>query len=237
MTMTMTTPDLGEDLSRFRYHTGATLRRLEPDEPCRVLFRDIGPLAMALFLRGQLQRLSGPYAPILYTRTADYREPYVDYEPIGRLVFLRPKLLRPWNSGVPTIFVASLRQQVDQRSIGFIPPHVELHAAEDLLRGVENIESLRDAFGERCHDEVVSETIASLDRVNSDHAETEKWAEPLRRKLQSGLRAEAEWAREWLRKRGLSEGDLCSAWHRLPRQRRDRIRAAVREFDKEARAC
>src|SRR5258708_645605 len=103
----------GEDLARFRYHTGATLRRLAPDEPCRLLFRDVGPWAMARFLRGQLQRLAGPLAPILYTRTAEYREPYRDYEPVGRLVFLQPKLLTPWYSGVPTIFVASLKQCVD----------------------------------------------------------------------------------------------------------------------------
>src|SRR5262245_2252788 len=100
-----TTVDPGEDLSRFRYHTGATLRRLEEGEPCRLLFRDVGPWAMAQFLRGRLKRLAGSFAPILYSRTADYRENYVDYEPVGRLVFLQPKLLKPWDSGVPTIFV------------------------------------------------------------------------------------------------------------------------------------
>lgn len=230
-------PNLGEDLSRFRYHTGATLRPFALDEPCRILFRDIGPLAMARFLRGQLKRLSGPFAPILYTRTADYREPYVDHEPIGRLVFLQPKLLRPWDSGVPTIFVASLRQSIDPRSVGFIPAHLGLQAAETQLRGVDSAEAIREAFGGRFYDDVVRETVASLDRLNSEHAETEKWAEPLRRKLQSRLRVDAEWAREWLRKRGLSESDLCSAWHHLPRQRRDCLRAAVQEFGKEAHAC
>lgn len=235
--MTMASPEFDEDLSRFRYHTGATLRRLAPDEPCRMLFRDIGPVAMVQFLRGQLKRLSGPFAPILYTRTADYREPYLDHAPIGRLVFLQPTLLRPWDSGVPTIFVASLRQSVDPHSIGYIPAHLDLHTAESRLRGVDNIECLRDVFGGRCHDDVVAETIAALDQLNAEHAEAEKWAEPLRRKLQSRCRAETEWAREWLTKRGLSERDLCSAWHRLPRERRDRVRAAVPEFGKEALAC
>src|SRR4051812_44702343 len=116
----------GENLARFRYHTGATLRPLGEEEPCRVLFRDIGPVAMAGFLRGRLQRLAGPLAPILYTRTADYLEPYVDFEPVGRLVFLQPKKLHPWYSGVPTIFVASIHQCVDSDTIGFIPARLDL---------------------------------------------------------------------------------------------------------------
>src|SRR4051794_38782708 len=101
--------DPHDDLSRFRYHTGATLRRLGPDEPSPRLYRDVGPEAMAHFLSGQLVRLAGPFAPILYTRTASYREPYTDYEPIGRLVFPRPRELRPWFSGVADVYVAPVR--------------------------------------------------------------------------------------------------------------------------------
>jgi hypothetical protein len=71
--------DLDENLARFRYHTGATLRRLAPEEPCPRLYRDIGPQAMARFLAGRLERLAGPLAPILYSRTAAYREPYRDH--------------------------------------------------------------------------------------------------------------------------------------------------------------
>jgi len=226
-------PELGEDLSRFRYHTGATLRRLAPDEPCRLLFRDIGPVAMADFLRGRLKRLAGPFAPILYTRTADYREPYVDHEPIGRLVFLQPRLLSPWDSGVATIYVASLKQCVDPHTIGFIPAQLALADAERRLDGAADVLSLREALGGRSYDEALSETIAALDRVNAEHAETEKWAEPLRRKLQSRCRKETEGAKEWLAKHGLSESDLCTAWHHLPRTRR----ALVRERVKEAHLC
>ena len=47
--------DGSADLSRFRYHTGATLRRVEEEETCPVLFRDIGPAALATFLRGGLR--------------------------------------------------------------------------------------------------------------------------------------------------------------------------------------
>lgn len=226
--MTPPSTDLGEDLSRFRYHTGATLRRLMPDEPCRVLFRDIGPWAMAQFLRGQLKRLAGPFAPILYSRTADYREPYTDYAPVGRLVFLKPKMLRPWHSGVPAIFVASLRQSVDPRTIGFVPAHVSLADAERKLQGATDSAALREALGRSCYDDAVGETLASLDRLNSEHAESEQWAEPLRRKLQSRVHAEAQWARDWLTEHRLSESDLCTAWHHLPRERRERFRDCVR---------
>jgi hypothetical protein len=222
--------DSGEDLSRFRYHTGATLRRLAHDEPCRVLFRDIGPLAMAQFLRGRLQRLAGPFAPILYTRTAEYREPYVDYEPVGRLVFLQPKSLTPWYSGVPTIFVASLRQAVDPNTIGYIPAHVHLGDAERRLQGVADVAALREVLGRSCYDDAVAETLASLDRLNAEHAESEQGAEPLRRKLQSRQHAEAQEARDWLAEHDLSESDLCTAWHHLPRQRRERLRDSLRSL-------
>jgi hypothetical protein len=49
-----------DDLSGFRWHTGATPRPVQPGEACPVLFRDIGPAALALFLRGRLRRLAGP---------------------------------------------------------------------------------------------------------------------------------------------------------------------------------
>jgi hypothetical protein len=95
-----------DNLAGFRWHTGAPLRPLAADEPCPVLFRDLGPLAMARFLRGELRRLAGPLSPIIYLRTEEYVEPYTDYERIGRLLFLRPLALGPWHSGVPTIYVA-----------------------------------------------------------------------------------------------------------------------------------
>ena len=61
-----------DDLSGFRWNTGATLRPIAPGEPCPVLFRDIGPAALALFLRGTLPRLARPRSPIVYMRTAEY---------------------------------------------------------------------------------------------------------------------------------------------------------------------
>ena len=125
--------DMEENLARFRYHTGATLRRLAPDEPCPRLYRDIGPEAMARFLAGRLQRLAGPTAPILYCRTAAYQEPYRDYEPVGRLVFLKSRELRPWFSGVANVYVAPVRCDTRSVTVGFLPAHVDPKCRRDSL--------------------------------------------------------------------------------------------------------
>jgi hypothetical protein len=223
-----THPFQGENLARFRYHTGATLRPLAPDEPCRVLFRDVGPVAVAAFLRGRLRRLAGPLAPILYTRTADYREPYVDHGRIGRLVFLRPHALNPWFSGVPTIHVASLRQRIDPDTIGFVPGGLDLHEAEVRLAGAADFSQLREALGGREFDERVAANLAAVDRLNAEHAEAERGLEPLRRDFQSRDPAEAEAARDWLGRHALAETDLCTAWHHLPDERRAVLRDAAR---------
>ena len=219
--------NLDENLARFRYHTGATPRRLDADEPCPRLYRDIGPEAMARFLSGQLERLAGPLAPILYSRTAAYQEPYRDYEPVGRLVFLQPLELRPWFSGVANVYVAPVQCDARAVTVGFLPADVDPASAENLLDGVTNLLELRDSLGGRVYDEAVEETRLSLLRLNRDLAETEVIAEPLRRRLQSRDRRESDAAREWLAARGLGETDLCGAWHHLPRDRRARLREAL----------
>ncbi len=224
----MNRPD--EDLSRFRFHTGATLRRLAPDEPCPRLYRDIGPEAMARFLAGRLGRLAGPLAPILYTRTSGYREPYCDFEPIGRLVFLRPRELRPWFSGVADVYVAPIPRASGRVEVGFLPPHVDFSDADTLLEGVRNLADLREALGSRDYDESIAETRSGLDRLNHELAEAESIARPIRNRLQSGDRAGSDAVRDWLSRHGLDEADLCRAWHHLPRDRRDRLRAALRSF-------
>jgi hypothetical protein len=221
----MQPPD--DDLSRFRYHTGATLRRLAPDEPCPRLYRDIGPEAMAQFLAGRLRRLAGPMAPILYSRTADYREPYRDYAPVGRLVFLRPQELRPWFSGVAQVYVAPASGDATTVTVGFLPADMGTARAESLLAGVTSLSELRDALDGRAYDEAVAETKVALDRLNHELRETEVFAEPLRRRLQSRDRAESDAARDWLAGNGLDESDLCAAWHHLPPERRARLRDAL----------
>jgi hypothetical protein len=216
-----------DNLARFRYHTGATLRRLAPEERCPRLYRDIGPEAMARFLAGRLARLAGPLAPILYSRTSEFQEPYRDYEPVGRLVFLKPHELHPWFSGIAHVYVAPLSSDTGSVTVGFLPADVDPSCAETLLDGAVSLADLRDALGGRAYDEAVLETRVSLDRLNRELAETETLAEPLRRRLQSRERDLAEAARDWLDRRGLNETDLCSSWHHLPRDRRARLRDAL----------
>lgn len=133
---------------------------------------------------------------------------------------------------MPTIFVSSLREEVDRRTIGFVAPHIDLANAECMLRGATDVDALRESFGRMCYDDSVSATLTHLDQVNRECDESEKWAEPLRRKLQSRDRAQGEWAQEWLAARGLSKSDLCSAWHHLPRDRRAWLRENLCECEK-----
>lgn len=219
-----------DDLARFRWHTGATLRPLAADEPCPVLFRDVGPAALALFLRGGLRRLAGPLSPIVYMRTAAYLEPYTDYERIGRLVFLRPLTLHPWHSGLSHIYVSRAVPRVDALTIGFVPGDVALDEAARRAADLADVRSLREALGGRCYDDAAAETLSRLDRLAEELSRTEERAAPLRQRLQSAERPVREEARAAMDRAGLTESDLCTAWHHLPRERRGWIEAALRKM-------
>lgn len=216
-----------DDLSGFRWNTGATLRALAPGEVVPVLFRDVGPAALALFLRGALPRLSGPLSPIVYMRTADYVEPYTDFERTGRLAVLRPRELGAWHSGVPHIYVSRARPGVDFAAVGFIPGGVTLTEAARLVDGVKDARELREAFGGRVHDDAAAESLAQLDRLAVELARTEATADPLRKRLHSANRDVRERARAEMDRAGLTESDVCTAWHHLPRDRRAWIEEAL----------
>jgi hypothetical protein len=220
-----------EDLSGFRWHTGASLRPVGQEEVCPVLFRDIGPAALALFLRGRLRRLAGPMSPLVYMRTAEYVEPYTDHERTGRLVLLRPLLLHPWHAGNPHVYVAQAGPGIDTLTVGFIPGEVPLAEAARLAREVEDVGQLREVLGGRGYDEAVAESLLALDRLGEELARSEIQAAPLRRQLQSPDRAEREMARTAMGRVGLTEADLCAAWHHLPRERRGRIAEALCRLD------
>jgi hypothetical protein len=230
------TPIAHQDLSRFRFHTGATLRRLGCGETCPILFRDVGPQALARFLRGELRRLAGPTSPILYLRTSAYEEPYVDYERTGRLAFLQPQRLGPWHSGVSQVFVASADHLVDSVTVGFVPGNVPLELAGRMLADVRDIESLREAFGGSRYDEGRAESLECLDSLERECARAERLAEPIRRALQSGQRRPAEEARAWMERCQITDHDLCAAWHHLPPERRQLLREVLPAFPSE-RLC
>ena len=219
-----------QDLSRFRYHTGATLRPLGSGETCPLLFRDIGPRALARFLRGELRRLAGPMAPVLYLRTSAYEEPYVDYEHTGRLVFLQPSQLGPWHAGVNHVLVASADHVVDPLAVGFVPGDVPLKVAEQMLAGVRDVKGLRETFGSRRYDELRADCLASLERLAWECGRVERLVEPIRRRLQSGDRRQADEARTWMQRCQITEQDLCAAWHHLPPARREHLREVLSEY-------
>jgi hypothetical protein len=219
-----------DNLAGYSYHTGARLRPLQPGETCPVLFRDLGPLAMQRFLRGELRRLAGPLSPITYMRTEAYIEPYTDYEQIGRLIFLRPLELHPWHSGLPAIYVARAGRMAEAATIGFVPGEVGLARASWLAGEARDTRELRDILGGRRHDEAMAETIHRLEALTTDLEQTEKLAAPLRHWLQSADRGKRERAREAMERVRITENDLCAAWHHLPRSRRDWVLEALRQL-------
>ncbi|MBZ4421327.1 hypothetical protein [Myxococcus sp. RHSTA-1-4] len=209
-----------EDLRRYQFHTGAPLRPLKPDEPCPVLYRDLGPVALRRYLRGTLPRLAGPLTPLLYMRTLSFREPYTDYENTGRLVFLRPLHVQPWDSGVPGVYVARATRPVDLSTVAYCPGSIPLESVEPLAREVADAAELREALGGRVYDEAVSGALHALDGLVAEMESAETRAEPLRRALQSNQRDVRLRARDELARLGLKENDLCAAWHHVPRERR-----------------
>lgn len=222
-----------EGLARFSYHTGAPLRRLAADEPCPILFRDLGWRATKLFLRGELRRLAGPYSPITYLRTHEYVEPYTDYEETGRLVFLRPLELHPWDSGIAPIYVAPAGTVPAPEGIGFVPGGIPLDRVAAEAAHMRGYGELREALGGPAYDDAVAETVARIDRIERELTQTEPVAEPLRRALQSSDPSLRRRAADELERLGITEHDLCAAWHHIPRGRRDYLREALRLVDRE----
>jgi len=207
------------DLRRYRWHTGAELRRVDPDEPLEPLFRDVGTDALLLFLRGELRRLAGPMTPLTYTRTWRWREPYVDHEQTGRLVFLKPHALGPWHSGVEHVFVAPASVHVAPDALAYVPGDRSLEESASCLRDVRSRAELREAFGGTLYDERLAHDRARLIALHAERDESERRLRPLREALQRG---EPE-ARHTLDRLGISESVLCQAFHHVSRDARARI--------------
>ena len=219
-----------DDLSAYRWHTGAPLRRVEPYDELPTLFRDLGPVALARFLRGDLPRLAGPLTPLLYTRTARFREPYVDHERTGRVLFVDGRALGVWCSGVPDVYVARATREVPLERLAYVPGDEDFTRAAERAQGMTTASEWREAMGGPLHDERIAHDLATLDALHAELDETERLAAPLRRTLQSRSAAERAHARAAMAKLALDETDLCAAWHHLPRERRDAVREAMRQL-------
>lgn len=219
------------NLTRFRYHTGALPTRLHADEVCPVLFRDIGFEGMLRFLKGDLSRLCGAVSPITYLRTANYCEPYSDFGRTGRLMLLRPLDVAPWHSGLPTIYIAPASVLIDTTSMVFVPPDLPLTKAENLYKEMESAEEFSEAMGRGLHADAMTDTRDRLEQLQQTFQAAELRAAPLRQMFQSPAQRKRDQAREQLHKIGLTESDLCTAWHHLSDTRRDLISAALLEVE------
>lgn len=211
-------------MKQYRWHTGATLRPIGSEERVPVLFRDVGPQATARFLDGTLRRLAGPLSPISYMRSHHYVEPYVDHGRIGRLIILDPRGVGAWHSGLPHVYVAPAGPPA---AVGYVPGHWSLSDAADKLDGVRTPDEAREALGGVEHDDAIIDARTRLHALEAQLRESERKAEPLRRRLQSHRTAERAAAREEMARRGLEEADLCVAWHHLSARRRAHILTAL----------
>jgi hypothetical protein len=192
------------------------MRRVDVDEPLPPLVRDVGPVALALFLRGQLQRLAGPLTPLLYLRTTKWIEPYVDHAGTGRLLFLDPHGLDPWFSGTEGVYVADADQQPrDRETLGYLP------AGVDVPTGLRTGHDLREAIA---HDrEREAHDLAALDLLNAACAKVEAISKPLRWLRQSGSEAQRRQLQELMAAGGVDEADLCGAFHHLEDRKRETL--------------
>ena len=221
------------DLWRFSFHTGGNLRPLAPGERCPVLFRDLGLAPLARLLRNELPRLAGPMTPLLYARSAAYVEPFTDYERTGRVVLLRSGALSCWHSGVPEVYVARATAPVDWGAVGVAPGDADFGALVRTIADLRTREELREELGGPRYDELLVSEHARLQVLLDELEETETVAEPIRRRLQCARSDDRKRARDALQAADLSEVDLCTAWHHLPRSRRTALREALPRIGRE----
>ena len=205
-----------EGLGRFRYHTGATVSPLDPEEPCPILFRDIGMDGAELFLRSALSRLGGPLAPVVWMRSERWREPYTDHGRVGRIVLLQPLEARPWKAGVPHCYVAPIDAVVPEETLGFLPGGAPDPLLAGRIRDCVTVSEMREALGGRDYDTALDETRTRVRVLRDELARTEGKASSLRASLQRGDPR----ARDEMAELGVDETDLCSAWNHLPDERR-----------------
>lgn len=217
----------GHDLSKYSWHTGAKLRKIDPDENCPVLFRDLGPVGMVNFLEGKLTRLAGPMTPLTYMRDSSYDEPYVDYAEIGRIIFLKPHSIFPWFSGVDHVYVTSSSLVIDTNTLGFLPNDY-LRGKDAELKQIKNCMELSD-YIQNYHDFMLYKK-NQLKNLNLEHTQVEKYAHPLRLLLQTGTSREKENVRKIMSSIELNEDLLCRAFHHIKQSERKDMYEKLKEM-------
>jgi hypothetical protein len=91
------------------------------------------------------------------------------------------------------------------------------------LADLTDPQAIRETLGGSLYDEHMAHLAANLHRLNVEQRASEKLARPVRRILQSGVLAKREALQRDMAQHGVSERDLCSAWHHIPRERRDTL--------------
>jgi hypothetical protein len=219
------------DLREFSWHTGGAVRPLGDGEPRPVLFRDLGPAATLLLLDGRLLRLAGPTSPVTYLRTAAYREPFVEHGDFGRVVVLPCARAAVWHAGIAEVFVTDAAAGVEPGAMALVPDDTDLAALGQDAAAMRSTGELREHLGGAVHDGWLADTAERLRGFARELAEVEAGFGPLRRAFQATDNARRRRARARMAALGLTEVDLCAAWHHIAAARRAELIDLVRRGD------
>ena len=210
------------DLSAFRWHTGGAVRPLGDGEPRPALFRDLGPAATLWLLERRLPRLAGPTSPVTYLRTAQYREPFIEHGHFGRVLVLASARAPVWHAGIAEVFVAPADAAFEPGAMALVADDGDLAALARDAGAMRDVRELREHLGAG-YDDWRAATADRLRDFARELAEVERHLAPLRRGFQSSDRDERRRTREQMARHGLTEHDLCAAWHHIAPVRRAEV--------------
>jgi hypothetical protein len=223
----------GRDLRALSWHTGGAIRPLDDGEPRPLLLRDLGPEATLGWLERRLPRLAGPTCPVTYLRTARYREPFVEHGHFGRIAVLPAAAAAVWHAGVAEVFVADADIAIEPGAMALVPDDADLDALAREARAMRDVGELRDHLGGAVHDDWLAATAERLRDFACELTEVEALLAPLRRAYQSRELGRRRRAREAMAAHGLTEVDLCAAWHHIAPERRAQVIERATELARE----
>ncbi|MBI3099240.1 MAG: hypothetical protein HYY93_13520 [Planctomycetes bacterium] len=210
----------GEALRSQAGAIGSMPRPIAPGEPCPILFRDVGPDALAAFLLGGIDSLAGPEAAVVWLRSAEVPPPTRATAEFGEIILLRPMSLLPWKVDEPGVYVAAADRAAAAESLGFVPPDLDRRAAAKAAEAMATEAEWGHHLGSEAYDGAKRLAAGRLGEYLAERSLIEEWAAPLRR-----LFAEVpERARSEMERLGLREEDLFGPWFGLDRERREEVR-------------
>jgi hypothetical protein len=105
---------------------GTRPRPPAPGEPCPTLYRDVGPQALAQFVRGEATQFEGRGSACAFLRDATLPAYSSCVEQFGALVLLQPLALGPWVSGQAGIWVSEAGRMPPHDVVAIVPAGVDL---------------------------------------------------------------------------------------------------------------